>query len=225
MRAAIVVIDGARPQGGGQGSSPLVAHVRRALGAHHAQRSPAMAVPERRTCAALSAALDAAVRAVDTPLLLVGHSPGGSVLLECLTEVPPTRPVRGLFLVAAPSRGATDRERETFALRPDKVAAIPPAVPVHLHQGRDDEVVPANHAERYRAEIPGAVLRSVDGCGHEFGHAPAAWHRWARRHAHRSRPCHAMRRDARPHGAGVNQQPAMSMASDAPDFLPLEWSA
>lgn len=169
MSTTVVVIHSAGPQADGQGSSRLVAHLRRALTGAQAVRSPALPSPERPTYRAWRAAIDDVLSETDGPLLLVGHSLGGSVLLKYLTDAPSPRPIRGLFLVAAPYWGDTDWESDDFELRAGYADAIPADLPVYLYHSRDDDVVPAAHAERYRAEIPRAILRLVEGRGHEFG--------------------------------------------------------
>ncbi len=128
-----------------------------------------MPSPGRPTYRAWRAAVNDVLNETDGPLLLIGHSLGGSVLLKYLTDTLSARPIRGLFLVATPYWGGTDWESDDFTLRAGYADAIPADLPVFLYHSRDDDVVPVAHAERYRAEIPHAVLRLVDGRGHEFG--------------------------------------------------------
>lgn len=168
MQTAVVVIHGAGTQENGRGSGSLVSHLRGALEASHVVVSPAMPAPGNPTYRAWKAALDRVLQSVDGPFVLVGHSLGGSVLLKYLAEERPAPPVRALFLVAAPYWGSTDWESDEFVLRPGFADSLPPNAAVFLYHSRDDDVVPSAHAERYGAEIPRAVLRLVDGRGHEF---------------------------------------------------------
>jgi pimeloyl-ACP methyl ester carboxylesterase len=42
-------------------------------------------------------------------------------------------------------------------------------VPIFLYQSRDDEVVPFEHLTKYAAKLPQAVVRELDGRGHQLG--------------------------------------------------------
>ena len=166
--ATVVVVHGAGPRAVDPEREPLIAHLRGALAGGCVVRAPRMPAPERPTYRAWSAALREVLDAADDPPLLVGHSLGGSVLLKHLTDAPSARPIRGLFLVAAPYWGARDWAGGDFALRAGYASALPADVPVFLYHGRDDAAVPVAHALRYGSEIPHAVVRLLDGCGHGF---------------------------------------------------------
>jgi hypothetical protein len=48
----------------------------------------------------------------------------------------------------------------------EKLASIPR---IFLYHSRDDAVVPFAHLALHKARIPKAILRAVDGRGHQFG--------------------------------------------------------
>ena len=168
--ATVVIVHGAGAQVEGAGSTRLVAGLRRALAGRHAVLSPAMPDPDEPTHRAWSGAVADVLRAAPGPVLLIGHSLGGSTLLKHLAKSPPAeaRTVRGLFLVAAPFWGSPDWEFDEYALPPGAASALPPGVPLFVYHSRDDAVVPVSHATRYGAALPGAVVRILDGRGHEF---------------------------------------------------------
>jgi uncharacterized protein len=95
----------------------------------------------------------------------VGHSFGASVLLKYLSETVRRPPLTGLFLVATPFWGSDFPE---FALPPDFGARLREVRPVYLYHSRDDPEIPLEHLERYGRALPHAVVRILDGRGHEF---------------------------------------------------------
>jgi predicted alpha/beta hydrolase family esterase len=97
--------------------------------------------------------------------ILVGHSFGASVLLKYLSESAPRPPFTGLFLVATPFWGPDFPE---FALPPDFGMRLRDVSPLYLYHSRDDSEVPFEHLERYSAALPQAIVRVLDGRGHEF---------------------------------------------------------
>jgi predicted alpha/beta hydrolase family esterase len=98
----------------------------------------------------------------------VGHSFGASVLLKYLAETVRCRALAGLFLVATPFWGS---EFPEFALPPDFGARLRDLSPIYLYHSRDDAEVPVEHLERYRRALPHAIVRVLEGRGHEFNQA------------------------------------------------------
>jgi predicted alpha/beta hydrolase family esterase len=99
------------------------------------------------------------------PPVLVGHSFGASVVLKYLAEAAPRPSLAGLFLIATPFWGP---EFPEFALPRDFGDRLRDVAPVHLYHSRDDAEVPLDHLERYRRALPHAIVRVLDGRGHEF---------------------------------------------------------
>ena len=100
--------------------------------------------------------------------VLVGHSFGASVLLKYLAETVRRPAFAGLFLVATPYWGPNFPE---FALPPDFEKRLRDLSPIYLYHSRDDGEVPFGHLKRYRRAFPHAVVRALDGRGHEFNQA------------------------------------------------------
>jgi uncharacterized protein len=97
--------------------------------------------------------------------VLVGHSLGASVLLKYLAEAAPRPSFAGLFLIATPVWGSDFPE---FALSPDFESRLHDASPIYLYHSRDDPEIPFEHLERYSRALPQAIVRPLDGRGHEF---------------------------------------------------------
>jgi predicted alpha/beta hydrolase family esterase len=126
-----------------------------------APRMPRPADPQYWTWARRIAELIAGTRKP----ILVGHSFGASVLLKYLSETIRRPALAGLFLVATPFWGPDFPE---FALPPDFEVRLRDVAPIYLYHSRDDTEVPFEHLERYRRALPQAVVRILDGRGHEF---------------------------------------------------------
>ena len=91
---------------------------------------------------------------IDQPVVVVGHSLGGSVALKHLSEAGRREPIAGLLLVAAPFWGEKDWEAE-WALPegwPGAPAALPPTI---LFHSRDDEEIPFAQPRALREATPG----------------------------------------------------------------------
>ena len=97
--------------------------------------------------------------------ILVGHSFGASVLLKYLSEAVRRPALAGLFLVATPFWGPDFPE---FALAPDFGVRLRDVSPLYLFHSRDDPEIPFEHLERYSRVLPHAIVRALDGRGHEF---------------------------------------------------------
>jgi predicted alpha/beta hydrolase family esterase len=100
--------------------------------------------------------------------ILVGHSFGASVLLKYLAETVRRPALAGLFLIAMPFWGPDFPE---FALPLDFGDRLRDLSPICLYHSRDDDEIPFGHLERYRRALPHAIVRALDGRGHEFNQA------------------------------------------------------
>lgn len=171
-------------QGGGTGAweedARMVDELRRHLGSHvdiDLPRMPHEAEPdEGRWGPAIGLALDRAHDRTGSPLVVVGHSLGGYLLLRHLIARPEPAPIAGLLLLAVPFPAADPLwEIEGFELPPDFAARLPHDAPVILHSADDDGLVPVHHRDLYARSIPGSISRSGSG-GHQLagGMAPVA---------------------------------------------------
>lgn len=161
-------------QGGGKGAydedAALAASLERALGGGeyeiHFPRMPDEADPNVKSW---KRKISAELSRLHGKVSLVGHSVGGSMLLKYLSEEEVTKPVGGLFLLAAPS---WDEDRWNFddLKLPRNIAEKLASIPrIFLYHSRDDEVVPFAHLALHAARVPQATVRAVDGRGHQFG--------------------------------------------------------
>jgi len=115
------------------------------------------------------AKLSSVLAKLQGPIFLIGHSIGGSILLNYLSESNVRKPIVGLSLLAAPSWDADLWDFDDLKLPDDlaeKLAYIPR---IFLYHSRDDEVVPFTHLAFHGLRLPQATIRQIDGRGHQFG--------------------------------------------------------
>jgi serine hydrolase len=168
MAATVLVVQGAGDMHHPEGTIVLVRYLERALPEGYLVVAPEMPdaesdpryVPWRD---AIGATLDE----VDAPVLIVGHSVGGSVVLKMLSEGPADPSIRGLFLASVPWWGPEGWSWDEFAV-PDDFAARLPEVPVFLYHSLDDPEVPFAHLRLYEARMPAATVRAIEGAEHSF---------------------------------------------------------
>jgi len=160
-------------QGGGAGvhnewDSRLVESLRRALGPDYEVRYPRMPDEGDPDFAAWSATLRNELARMDDGAIVVGHSVGGTILIDTLSEQPPSLTLGAVFLVAAPFLGEGGWPSDDGRSQRDIGPKLPSGVPVHLYHGLADTDVPPSHAELYARAIPHAHLYCLPGRDHQL---------------------------------------------------------
>jgi predicted alpha/beta hydrolase family esterase len=160
-------------QGAGGGAhdedAALAASLGACLGEGYRVHYPPMPAEDAPGYAPWASAIAAHLAALDGDVVLVGHSFGSSVLARYLADGPPGDRIAGLFLLAAPFWGGDEDWRyDAVTLPPDAAARLPGRTRVFLYHGRADEEVPFEHLALYARALPGAVVRPLDGRGHQL---------------------------------------------------------
>ena len=110
-------------------------------------------------------------RAIDratAPVVLVGHSVGGYLLIKYLASETATSTIAAVCIIAAPfPAGDPSWSIDGFELPDDFAERLPKDVPVLLYASEDDAIVPFAHRDLYAAAIPHAYTRSTFG-GHQL---------------------------------------------------------
>lgn len=168
MAKKILFVHSAGSQGKNEGSDRLVAYVQATLGKEYGVVAPAMPEPENPRYLPWKNELEKQLASWEEELILIGHSLGGSVLLKYLSEENIGKPIKAMFLIAAPFWGAEDWQIEEFMLKPDFLTRLPPIHKLFLYHSKEDEWVPFSHIIRYAEKFPKARVRMLEGDEHEF---------------------------------------------------------
>lgn len=160
-------------QGGGAGThdewdDKLVDSLRRELGDGHDVRYPRMPEEDDPSYSRWSAAVRDELAALDDGAVVVGHSVGGTVLVQTLAEHPPPRVLAAIVLLAAPFVGAGGWPGDEFELPVDLGARLPRGVPVHVFHGLADTTAPPSHADLYARAVPQARVHRLPGRDHQL---------------------------------------------------------
>jgi uncharacterized protein len=166
----ILFIHGSGGEGAYEEDGILVASLQSVLGSAYEVRYPKMPLEDSAGYADWKARIAKELSALDGEVILVAHSVGGSILLKYLTEERVETPLAGLFLLATPYFGGDENWNYPEMNLPQDFATWLPSIPrIFLYHSRDDEVVPFAHLAMYAAKLPQAIVRIVDGRGHQFG--------------------------------------------------------
>jgi predicted alpha/beta hydrolase family esterase len=160
-------------QGGGAGAhdewdNKLVASLARELGQGYDIRYPRMPNEADPSYPAWKSALEREFGVLADGAILVGHSIGGTILINALAEQVSGREVAGVFLISAPFVGTGGWPGEDFALSPDLGSRLPQATPIYLYHGSDDDTAPCAHVDLYKQAIPHARVRKLEGRDHQL---------------------------------------------------------
>jgi predicted alpha/beta hydrolase family esterase len=126
-------------QGGGadgthdEWDDKLVESLGRELGPEYEIRYPRMPSEADPKYARWSAALEQEFRRLDDGVIVVGHSIGGTILINSLVEDPPERHLAGIFLVAAPFVGEGGWPGEDIEPKSGLGRRLPAQTPVYLY--------------------------------------------------------------------------------------------
>jgi predicted alpha/beta hydrolase family esterase len=163
----VLLVHSSGPQGPGEGSAPFAARLGEELGAGYEVLFPILPDPQDPHYAPWSERLGELLTEIEDPVVVVGHSLGGSVVLKHLSEGGHEGTITGLVLVATPFWGKREWEAE-WALPegwPDATSELPPTF---LFHSRDDDEAPFAHLELYARRLHGATATPLDGNGHLF---------------------------------------------------------
>ena len=160
-------------QGGGAGvhdewDNRLVASLEKELGAGYEIRYPRMPNEADPNYAAWKSALEKEINTLDDDAILLGHSVGGSILINALAERAPAKKLAGIFLLSTPFVGPGGWPGEDFESPPDLGARLPKATPIYLYHGTADDTAPCAHADLYQQVIPQARVRKLAGRDHQL---------------------------------------------------------
>jgi predicted alpha/beta hydrolase family esterase len=160
-------------QGGGEGvhdqwDHRLVDSLGRELGPDYEILYPVMPNEADPQYAPWKRTLERELAALGPGAVVVGHSVGGTILINALAERAPSPALGAICLIAAPFIGAAGWESDEIGPRPDLAARLPRDVPIFLYHGRNADTVPFAHLELYARAIPRAHVRRLANRDHQL---------------------------------------------------------
>src|ERR1700754_147573 len=146
MKTKIFFAHSAGAQNGkGKGSFDLVTYLRTTLGRDYEVLFPIVNEPDRPAYHHWKALLDQEFNKLQEPVILAGHSLGGSVLLKYLSEEPGSLKIKGMFLVATPQWNKDGWNMAEWAVQKDFATHLPPIPVCYFYHCLNDPIVPFEH--------------------------------------------------------------------------------
>ena len=160
-------------QGGGENvhadwDDKLVASLRSELGSNYDIRYPRMPDEDDPSYETWKATLQKELAALNDGAIIVGHSIGGTMLINALAEQSPERALGAVILVAAPFVGEGGWPSDEWTPQRGLGGKLPSGVPVFLFHGLADDTVPPAHAELFAQAIPQARLCLLPDRDHQL---------------------------------------------------------
>jgi predicted alpha/beta hydrolase family esterase len=160
-------------QGGGAGAhdewdNKLVDSLRQELGLDYDVRYPRMPEEADPRYTMWKAVLAEEIAGLEDGAILIGHSVGGTILINAVAETPPNRRLAGIFLIAAPFVGPGGWPSEDIKPTANFGARLPPKTPIYLYHGSKDDTAPFAHVDLYERAIPGAIVHRLRDRDHQL---------------------------------------------------------
>ena len=160
-------------QGGGPGThdnwdNKLVESLRRELGPGYEILYPRMPNEDDPSYSLWKAALANEIEDLDEGAVLIGHSIGGTILINFLAEARPNLKFDGICLIAAPFVGAGGWPGDEIDMTANLGEKLSPQTPIYIYHGTEDDTAPLAHMDLYQKVIPGAIMRRLIGRDHQL---------------------------------------------------------
>ena len=168
VKRQVLFLQGAGPRVHDEWDDKLVASLTRELGPHYEVRYPRMPGEDDPDVAAWKATLRKELLRLRDGAIVVGHSVGGTVLINALAEQPPAHALGAIVLIAPPFMGKGGWQSDDWQPSPDIGGKLPRGVPVYIFHGLADDSVPPAHADLYARAIPQAQLRRLPDRDHQL---------------------------------------------------------
>jgi predicted alpha/beta hydrolase family esterase len=114
------------------------------------------------------ATLEKELAGLNDGAIIVGHSIGGTILINALAEHSPERELGAIILVASPFVGEGGWHSDDWTPQPGLGKKLPRGVPIFLFHGLADDTAPPTHAELFAQAIPQAHLCLLPGRDHQL---------------------------------------------------------
>jgi predicted alpha/beta hydrolase family esterase len=168
MKRQVLFVQGGGERVHDEWDDKLVASLKVGLGPSYEIRYPRMPDEDDPSYTTWTAVLENEFAVLEDAAILVGHSLGGTFLINALAEHPPEREFGAIFLIAPPFVGEGGWQSADWTPPRELGGKVPRGVPIYLYHGLADATVPASHAELYARAIPRAHLRCLPGRDHQL---------------------------------------------------------
>jgi len=156
----------AGPQyGSGKGSYDLVMYLKSKLSGEFEIHFPVIEKPRLPTYEKFKKMFGWAFAAITEPVILIGHSLGGSTLLKYLSEERPAIAASAIFLISTPHWKSDMNE---FELKTNFQAFLKDIPAVFLYHSKNDTEVPFENLKFYKGAFKTAIVRELPGKEHIF---------------------------------------------------------
>jgi predicted alpha/beta hydrolase family esterase len=168
MKRQVLFVQGAGPRVHDEWDSRLVESLTRELGPPYEIHYPRMPGEDNPDVAAWKAALKRQFERLRDGAIVVGHSVGGTILIDTVAKEPPAHVLGAIFLLAAPFLGEGGWQSNDWEPSSGIGEKLPQGVPIYLYHGLADSTVPPSHAALYAQAIPQAHLCRLPGRDHQL---------------------------------------------------------
>lgn len=159
---------GGGQSGPGEGSYDLVAYLRRVLSDDFEVHFPLIDDPEEPTYDMWQKMLSVELKAIEQPIILIGHSLGGSMLLKYLSEEKPNIEISAIFLIGTPLWASSGWNIDDYILKENFETELKAINKIFLYHSNEDAIVPFEHLDFYKRAFPEATVRVINGTDHAF---------------------------------------------------------
>lgn len=171
MTTHVLFIHGAG-KGAYEADKQLAASLQKSLGSAYEVNCPALPDEENAPYDQWTQVIEQQLAALPAPVILVGHSVGGSLIAKWFSELKREMPVASVILISTPFWGGdggwTYEGYQALELPEGAGEKLPKDVSITLYHARDDETVPFDHLALYARAFPQASVREVEKGGHQF---------------------------------------------------------
>lgn len=164
----VLFVQGGGPRVHAEWDVHLVESLVRELGPRYDVRFPPMPDEADPQLESWRPTLERELAGLGPGAVVVGHSVGGTIVINVLADAAPSVALGAVMLIAAPFIGDGGWQSDEMTSSADLAGRLPADVPVFLYHGEDDDVVPISHVELYARAMPHARVRRLPGRDHQL---------------------------------------------------------
>lgn len=172
MKTTLLIIHGAGPRSYKVLHEKWVPFMSKSLGPDYHIIAPQMPHPELPQYALWKDTITKNLKTIKGPIILVGHSLGGTILMKYLTEENVKNNILAFYTIASPYFGPNGGWNYHDFYTPQKPSELLLKMPVYSYHSSDDAIVPFSHQGLLTSKLLHTVKRTFPDQGHEFNRRP-----------------------------------------------------